>query len=267
MRNQEIPDAFQGVTQLGPAKQAFRVGRWAAAERIASAAGIVLILLLMLGTATVYLFAGRDRASAAAGSLATIGVVLLAAYFLWKPFRRAARTLRAAAVLYEGGIAVSFGGDPPRALAWDDIRQVTAQIVQHSVWGLIPTGREYRLTVSNGGPEPVELDSPLGGIEQIYQAIQANAAPRISAEALARFREGGTVEFGPIRVDRMEGIRWKKGTLAWNAIRDIVFKNRTLCIYPSTGGLFGILMFEDGSIPNIDALLAVCREAGIEPKT
>jgi hypothetical protein len=267
MKDKDIPEAFRSVIRLGPAKRAFRVGRWAAAERIASAAGVVLILLFMLLSGIVFLFfSGDDSGMAIFGSLAAIAVALLSLYFLWKPFQRAARTLRAEAVLYQGGIAVSYGGDPPRALAWDDIRQVTARIVQHRIWGFLPAGREHRLTISDGGPEPVELDSPLDGIDELYQALRTNASPRIAAEALARFREGKPVEFGPIRANRVEGLSLKNRTLAWNSIRRIEWRDRIFYIRPKSGSLFGILMFEDGSIPNVDALLEICREARVTLK-
>ena len=112
----------------------------------------------------------------------------------------------------------------------------------------------------------MEPDSPLGGVEEIYQSIRSNAIPRISTEALGQFQEGKTIAFGPIRASRAQGLLVKNRALAWDSIRDVKYRNRILLISPKSGGLFATWMFEDGSIPNIDALLAICREAGVRQK-
>jgi hypothetical protein len=266
MSEPNLPDAFQSVIGLGAAKKVFRVGCWAAGQRIGSAAAILLILLLMVFFGVAGIFIADNPASGISGAVFMIAGALLAGYFLWKPFQRAARSLRNTVILYEGGLAVSSAGGKPRAFPWKDIHQVTVQITRQTIFGVIPAGTEYKLTVSDGGPDSVELDSPLSGVEELHQAIRSKAVPRISAEALEQFRDGKTVAFGPIRASRTQGLLLKNRTLAWDSIRNVNYGSRILLISPKTGGLFAKLMFEDGSIPNIDALLAICREAGVLPK-
>jgi hypothetical protein len=266
MAKQDIPEVFQEVINLGAPKKVYRTGCFAAGGKIGGAVAIVLILLLMVLFGILGPFLSDDPVSQIPAALFMIGMALLAAYFLWKPFQRVARSLRNTAVLYDGGFAVSAGGEKARVFPWNAIRKVTARITRHTIYGLIPAGTEYKLTISGDDPEPVELDSPLDGVEELHRAIRANAIPRISTDAVAKFHEGQTLEFGPIRANRSQGLLIKDRVLGWNDIRDVQYGAGTLLISPKTGGLFAKYMYEDGAIANIDALLAVCREAGVKVK-
>jgi hypothetical protein len=266
MAASDIPEAFQEVINLGAPKKVYRVGCLAAIGKAGSAAALAFILLLMVLFAIASPFLADDPVTGIAGGLFLLSGAMLAGYFFWKPFRRTARSLQNIVVLYEEGFAVSAGGERPRSFAWNAVRKVTAQIVRQTIYGIIPAGTDYRLTVWSDDPDPVELDSPLGGVEELYRAIRENAVPRITAEAVAQFREGKTLAFGPIRANRAQGMLLKDRVLAWGDIRDVQFGNRILLISPKSGGVFSKWMYEDGTVPNIDALLAVCREAGVAVK-
>lgn len=266
MARDDIPEVFQEVINLGAPKKVFRTGCMAAGGKIGSAVAIVLILLLMVLFGILGPLLSDDPVSQIPSALFMIGMALLAAYLLWKPFQRAARSVQNTVVLYEGGFAVSSGGEKPRTFAWNTIRKVTAQITRHTLYGVIPAGTEYRLTVLGEDSEPVELDTPLDGVTELHQALRKHAVPHITAESLTQFREGKTLAFGPIRVNRSQGMLIKDTVLAWDSIREVQHGSGTLLIYPKSGGLFKTWMYKDGDIPNIDALLAVCGEMGVLKK-
>lgn len=259
----DVPEIFSGVIHLGPAEQTHRVGRIKAVFTVIEFAAFGGLVLLMLFFAAAAPFVGRDLETRIAGPIFLGGMGLIVGYIYVRQARREWRTLQTTAVRYERGFAVSIGGGPPAAFAWDDVTDLTAYILRQTIYGIIPAGRTYRFTIGCGAKGSVELNSPLQDVQGLFGAIRARTMPRIVSQLTARFRRGETVAFGPIAVSRDGGFSSAGRLLPWESILKIRVDGGMMVVTPKSGGVLQVLMYETGKIPNLDALLAVLLEAGV----
>jgi hypothetical protein len=257
MEDIRIPESFQSVIGLGQPKKVFRAGCSTIALTAAAVAITGMIVVLMMALAVASAFAKDANLLI---SLCLVGIGLAIGVGTALQLLRSYRSLRTVAVLYDGGFALSCGGEPPVVTAWNDIRQLTAQITQTTIYGFIRVSRECKYTIDTGQKGPVVIQTPMTGVEKLYEAIRENVMPRITASLRAQFQEGRTIEFGPVCVSRAEGIRAKNRAIPWSSVRKIQAANGLFKVTPKSGSLFGSIWIPTASIPNPDALLAICLE-------
>jgi hypothetical protein len=257
METSRIPETFQSVIGLGQPKKVFQAGCVNTASTFASAAFIGFIALLMVVLAVASAF-GEDPNLLASLCLGGMGLAILV--YIAFQFLRSFRWLRTAAVLYDGGFALSSGGEPPTLIAWNDVQGLTAKITQTNLYGFIRVNRECKYTIDTRQKGSVGIQTPMGGVEKLYQAIREKVMPRIIASLRPQFQEGRPIDFGPVSVSKAEGIHTKNRTIPWNAIRRVQVVNGAFSVTPKSGGLTGSIWILAGAIPNLDALLAICQE-------
>jgi Family of unknown function (DUF6585) len=258
MENIRIPETFQSVIGLGRPKQVFRAGCANIASTVASAAiiGFFAVVMVVLAIASAL-----EKDANFFVSFCLVGLGVAGGVYIAIQFFRSLRALRTAAVLYDGGFALSSGGEPPTIIAWNDVQQLTAKITQTNMYGFIRVSRECKYTIDIGPKGSVVIQTPMGGVEKLYQAIRENAMPRIVASLHSQFQEGRTLDFGPVSVSKADGIHTKNRTIPWSSIRSIQMENGAFKVTPKSGGMFGSVWILAGSIPNLDALLVICQEA------
>ena len=160
-------------------------------------------------------------------------------------------------VRYRDGVAYRAGGKDVHTLRWDEVAVIqsnlTRQLGEH---GMGWTQHEFTLTRQNG--EKLILDDELKEVGGEAQAIKAAVFALLGPALGQRYQAGEALTFGPVTVQRQNGLKLDGKSYAWDAIQDIKVES----------GRFKVTM-RDGkkhearvsAIPNIELL---CQMIGVQ---
>jgi hypothetical protein len=140
---------------------------------------------------------------------------------------RSYRNLGLRVLIYpEGGIL--FRHDRVTTFFWEEITCVWRKKVEEH-WASAWQG-SLILTLEKADGEMIQLDDALPRLGELADLIQAKTLPSLLSAAYASLEAGQAVEFGELTLFP-NGLKSKKGTLAWEQIKLIECDNRSLVIY------------------------------------
>lgn len=123
-------------------------------------------------------------------------------------------------VRYRDGLAYRTGGKDVHTWRWDEVAVIQSNLTRHrSTHGSGWTEHEYTLTKHSG--EKLILDDGLKGVGRALASIKAAVFALIGPPLVQRYQAGEALTFGPVTVQRQNGL-WLEGKpYAWDAIQDI----------------------------------------------
>jgi len=122
-----------------------------------------------------------------------------------------------ALVRYRDGVAYQTGGKDVHTLLWDEVAVIQSDIISASHGS---TARhEYTLTKTNG--EKLILDDGLKDVGVALDSIKGNAFSRLAPPLAQRYQAGEALTFGPVTIQRQNGLQMDGKLYAWNTIQDI----------------------------------------------
>jgi hypothetical protein len=123
-------------------------------------------------------------------------------------------------VRYRDGLAYRTGGKDVHTLRWDEVAVIQSNLTrQRSSRGLGWTVHEYTLTKNSG--EKLILDEGLKEVGGEAQAIKAAVFALMGPPLGQRYQAGEALTFGPVTVQRQNGLQLDGKPYAWAAIQDI----------------------------------------------
>ncbi len=145
---------------------------------------------------------------------------------------RSYRSLGLRVLLYpEGGIR--FQHDRVSTFFWEEIARVQRKKIEEH-WSSAWQGSLILILEKTNG-DMVQFDDSLPRLSELANLIQARTRPFLLSTALSALEGGGTVDFGELLVLPL-GLKVKKGTLAWDEVKEIVCDDQTLVVYQKNKG-------------------------------
>ena len=197
-----------------------------------------------------------------ARSLVTFDVVMLVvvaaaslpASVAWAMFRRwlpnPTVSVDEAGVVYESRGA-------RRAIAWDELTEVTFEVLRFNVPTLFGSREEKAYsTVLRARDRAIVLHESLDATPAILAAARRAVVERRYPAELARLRAGEPVRFGHVTVG-LESIVLRERTVPWKDVLGFGFNDGYFSVRTAKGR-FEVPSFR---IPNVDVLVALCTRA------
>ncbi len=174
---------------------------WGPPLAVHKASKLALAVQSLLAVGALYLSWAAFEARAADWNL-YLGVYLsLAAVFLalaWWTFSRQVR-------LYEQGLVYKsvFG---EKEIEWPEVQKFYYSATKQSV-NFIPVGTYYNFRLQGRGGEKIRMGSGLARMEQLGHRLIELTSPPLMRKMIEYYNSGEELDFGPIKVRRLEGIR------------------------------------------------------------
>jgi hypothetical protein len=102
-------------------------------------------------------------------------------------------------------------------LLWDEVAVIQSDIISASHGSA--ARHEYTLTKTNG--EKLILDDGLKDVGVALDSIKGNAFSRLAPPLAQRYQAGEALTFGPVTIQRQNGLQMDGKLYAWNTIQDI----------------------------------------------
>jgi hypothetical protein len=159
-------------------------------------------------------------------------------------------------VRYRDGLAYRTGGKEVHTLRWDEIAVIQSNLSRHAgTHGGSWTEHEYTLTRQGG--EKLILDDSLKEVGGEAQAIKAAVFRRIGPPLVGRYQAGEAMTFGPVTVQRQNGLQLDGKPYAWAAIQDVRVESGRFKVTLRDGKKHEARV---SAIPNIELL---CQMIGV----
>jgi len=159
-------------------------------------------------------------------------------------------------VCYHDGFAFQAGGKEVHAWHYGEVGVIQSSLTHHSEKDTAWTDHLYTLTRSSG--EKLILDDEIkdvwGAAEAIKKAVFALSGPSY----VQRYQAGESMTFGPVTVQRQNGLALEGQTFAWGTIQNVTVKNGEFLVTLSGGKKHTAPV---AAIPNVELL---CRVIGLK---
>jgi hypothetical protein len=154
-------------------------------------------------------------------------------------------------VRYHDGLAYRGHGKEVHTWRWDEVAAILSNTREHvgSHAGLTWSEHEYTLAKSSG--EKLILDDGLTDIEPLIQAVKAAVFARVAPPLAQRYQAGEALAFGPVTIQRQNGLQMDGKLYAWGAIQDVKLDDGLLKVTLRTGQKHETRV---SAIPNVEIL-------------
>jgi hypothetical protein len=161
-----------------------------------------------------------------------------------------------AMVRYRDGLAYQTGGKDIHLLRWDEVAVIQSNITRqhsaHSEW----TQHECTLTKLSG--ETLILDEGLDLMGDALFWIRASVVALMGPRLGQRYQAGEALTFGPVTVQRQNGLQLDGKLYAWDAIQDMKVESGRFKMTQRDGKKREA---RASAIPNIELL---CQVIGVQ---
>ncbi len=159
-----------------------------------------------------------------------------------------------ALVHYRDGVAYQTGGKDVHTMRWDEVAVIQSDIV--SSHGSMAAQHQYTLTKTSG--EKLILDDRLKNVGVALDSIKAMTFGRLGPEFVRRYQAGEALTFGPVTVQRQNGLQMDGKLYAWDTIQDVRVEFGRLKLTMRDGKKHEV---RTSLIPNIELL---CQVIGLD---
>ena len=165
-------------------------------------------------------------------------------------------------VHYRDGCAYRASGKDIHTWRWDEVAAILSNLSRSAAdaMGLYSTAHEYTLTKHNG--DKVILDDGLTNVGAAASAIKQAVFALMGPALMKHYQAGEALTFGPVTVQRQNGLQLEGQLFAWNAIGDIQVKAGRFQVTLSDGKTHKAPV---SAIPNIEMLCQVIG-AKLDPR-
>ncbi len=161
-------------------------------------------------------------------------------------------TADASVGLYADGIAYA-DKKGSKMWRWTDIERIYSLLVQHRQTRIVR--KSYRLDNANG--EVMHLTDFIAGIDDVMTVVRQKVYPPLIHKLMAEYEAGKPLVFGPIAIDRANGIAVKKTKIAWDECGGMQLGAGYVFVTKHGGGPFNDASVLAGDVPNVEILLSI----------
>lgn len=162
-----------------------------------------------------------------------------------------------ALVRYRDGLAYHGGGKEVHSMRWEEMAVIVSNLWRHaSEHGLGYTEHEYTLTKTSG--DKLVLDDGLKGVEELAEQIKLAVFARLAPPLAARYQSGEALTFGPVTIQRQNGLQLDGKLYGWDAIQDLKVESGRFQLTLRTGKKHEARV---SAIPNLELL---CQLIGLK---
>ncbi|HKF37334.1 MAG TPA: DUF6585 family protein [Ktedonobacteraceae bacterium] len=157
--------------------------------------------------------------------------------------------------VYVGSEGFAFSrGSELDAFRWDQIECMWQRVTRRYMNGIY-TGTDHKYTVRGLDGRQVVLNDRITNVERLGNVISGMVTRVKLPEAIAAFKAGSTVTFGPLSVS-MQGVSNSKELITWDQIKE--FKvNNGMVIVKKEGKWLSWSSVQVANIPNFFVFLAL----------
>ncbi len=242
MSSPQVPRAFRGITHLGAPVRVFSPWR--------NAVVLLAPALLFLGVLGLLWRVNQSDGVPFSGAMwGALGLwTAISVGFGYIGIRR----LKVWGVVYEDGFGYSRGGQV-MAFRWEDVVTVSLLVAYQHYCHAVETATGDRFA-SDGNPD------------RMGKMMRDRSFPVRRQRLGEAFERGDTVDFGPLTITRAEGIRSGDKVFPWHQIKSLRIRSGAVVLSMKDDGFFhaGGINWAVPQIPNLDVLLDLAREAGVD---
>ncbi|HEX2733072.1 MAG TPA: DUF6585 family protein [Polyangiaceae bacterium] len=175
---------------------------------------------------------------------------------------------RKAAVVYQGGLAYS-DNDGPRSIPWSELSAIKSEVIKHYRNGMyVGTTHRHELT-ARGQPWLVLTKNDFPDVAELAEQIGQGIFPQAYRASRHEWDAVRWLTFGPVSVNKTEGIRVQGETYAWSALTSLTVEKGCLHIVPRDPTLWSRMTgkgkIDIALMPNFPVLMAIVEKAGCVP--
>lgn len=188
------------------------------------------------------------------GLLAAMGVIFLAVggYQFFSALISPPRHIW----VFDGGITYQRGNSQEE-IRWEDMEAIYQHISTYHL-GVIPLVRQHSYTLHMSDGREITFNRDIQNVEALGQMLNRKLTDQQFPEALETLREGGTLTFGPVRVNG-HGLQNGGDLLPWEEIRHIRLINGQIQI-KEAGRTFTWKGVPASKIPNLYLFLTLINK-------
>ncbi len=158
-----------------------------------------------------------------------------------------------ALVLYRDGFAYRSGAETIRVWRWDEVSVIMSNAdFQHTRNAY----HSYTLTKQSG--ETLTLDETLENITDLIEPIKRNVYAHLLPPVTASYNSGAAILFGPLTIQRQNGLQMGGKSFRWEDIMDIKIVRGQFTITLRDSRRYEV---RTATIPNVEML---CRIIGLK---
>ncbi len=180
-----------------------------------------------------------------------VGVVFLLAalyFFLYPLIYRSWR-------VYVGSEGFAFSrGSKLDAFRWDQVESMWQRVTRRYMNGIY-TGTQHKYTIRGLDGRQVVLNDRITNVERLGNVISDMVTRVKLPEAIAAFKAGSTVTFGPLSVS-MQGVSNSKELISWDQIKEFRVNNGMVTV-KKEGKWLSWSSIQVANIPNFFIFLAL----------
>jgi hypothetical protein len=254
LANVVVPSVFKTVTALGEPISVYRSDR----QRIRHRFFIILAVglpFLVLALWELFFYRGPFPPL-------FVGLIIVILVGMLAAARRAGVQWRDTAIVYYGGLAY-FNGKTIFIFEWDQIADITVDMTATSDGkDTVATVRHYTITHQNG--KQLQLDKMILRFGELCDQVREKTFPYLMAVNRQAFLYGKLVRFGPVAMDKEQGIWVGDNRLRWRDIGQIAVERQYVVVKPKPGRKLRAMRTEVLGVPNLDVCLALAEEMAEE---
>ena len=160
--------------------------------------------------------------------------------------------------MYRDGLAYRASGPEVLTLRWEQMATVTSDVTYYpaNTHAAGSIGHKYTLTTTNG--ESIILDDRLKYAGDAAYAIKQALFALLRPPALARYKAGEALTFGPLTVQKQAGLQLEGKRYPWDGIKEVQVLNGRLRVTLTSGKTHEA---RASQIPNLELL---CQIIGVD---
>ncbi len=259
-----LPGAFRNVQGLGAPLEIFPLR-----NGFLFRAGAALLAVLSLGAALAVAgwavldaFERYYRHGPAVVWRGLVLPVLVVIVLLWigiDVIVVAARRWNKMVVIYEQGIAVRDRSGTT-SCNWASVASLRIANTRRSFGG-IPLGTTKTITLATSNGARIVFDGDVRGADEALEKIRARLLPILYERFEPGFEAGQAFAFGPIELQKDQGVTMKQKTLPWDSLQHAeVDRGMLQLAVGETNGKVKEIRVPVAEIPNLDLLMAFIRQ-------
>jgi hypothetical protein len=234
---QTKPDSpFSSVIGLGPLKSEHTPSAASRRNQLITNGVIIAVGVVLMAAAFVWMTVASSANGSGDGSFS---FVILCFGCLAVPIGalglvNSLRNWQVGAALYENGFAFKDGSGI-KQVSWSEIEWVWQNITQHYRRGAY-TGTSYNYTIQTKDKRRVVLDGKLPGIEQLGNEVVRQSTVALFPAYWQALQSGQRLTFGPLAIDN-QGLYSGAKSLPWSEIKAIKIQAGMISVKKEGGWL------------------------------
>ena len=157
-------------------------------------------------------------------------------------------------VRYRDGFAYRAGGKDIHTWRWDEVAVIQSHISRSAADSNGTVSMTHAFTLTNTNGDKVILDGGLSNVSAEAAAIKHAVFALLGPALAQRYQADEALAFGPVTVQRQNGLQLEGTLFAWNAIADVQVKAGQFQVTLSDGKTHAAHV---SAIPNIEMLCQV----------